>query len=142
MASSLFKSAWAMPVSGTRTANSINVRIMTRFISYPPFLPPLRWRIGRRGCFVFVLCAGLPWSRRIHEAARRTLTGGEMKLAVGILALLLVLAGLLAVPLIAHRAREWPDCISHVVIVRGRNGGPVECVCLDGTLSTCFDPGP
>jgi len=65
-----------------------------------------------------------------------------MKLAVGILALLLVLAGLLAVPLIAHRARAWPDCISHVVIVRGRNGGPVECVCLDGTLSTCFDPGP
>jgi len=47
-----------------------------------------------------------------------------MKLAVGILALLLVLAGLLAVPLIAHRARAWPDCISHVVIVRGRNGGP------------------
>ena len=87
-------------------------------------------------------CAGFPWSRRIHEAAPRTSRKGEMKLAIGILALLFVLAGLLAVPLIAHRARAWPNCNSHVVIVRGRGGGLVECVCLDGALSTCFDPGP
>jgi hypothetical protein len=77
MASSLFKSAWAMPVSGTRTANSINVRIMTRFISYPPFLPHLGWPIGRWSCFVFVRCAGFPWSRRIHEAAPRTSRRGR-----------------------------------------------------------------
>ncbi len=47
-----------------------------------------------------------------------------MRLAVGILALLLVVAVLLAAPLIAHRARPWPDCISHIVIVKGRDGGP------------------
>jgi len=63
-----------------------------------------------------------------------------MKLAVGMLVLLLVAAVLLAV-LVAHRA-SWPDCISRVVIVRGPAGGPVECVCFDGALSTCFDPGP
>ena len=66
----------------------------------------------------------------------------EMKLAVGILAFLFVLAGLLVVPLVAQRARPWPDCVSHIVTVRGPDGGPVECVCLDGALSTCFDPGP
>jgi hypothetical protein len=65
-----------------------------------------------------------------------------MRLAVGILALLLVVAVLLAAPLIAHRARPWPDCISHIVIVKGRDGGPIECVCIGGTLSTCFNPGP
>ena len=64
----------------------------------------------------------------------------EMKLAVGTLVLLLVAAVLLAV-LVAHRA-SWPDCISRVVIVRGPAGGPIECVCFDGALSTCFDPGP
>jgi len=63
-----------------------------------------------------------------------------MKLAGGILALLFVMAILLAV--IVHRARSWPDCISQVVIVKGPAGGPIECVCFGGTLSTCFDPGP
>jgi hypothetical protein len=65
-----------------------------------------------------------------------------MKLAVGILTLLLVIAVLLAVPLIAHRARPWPDCVGQVVIVKGPAGRPVECVCVEGTLSMCFDPGP
>jgi hypothetical protein len=46
------------------------------------------------------------------------------------------------VPLIAHRARPWPDCISHIVIVKGPHGRPVECVCVGGTVSSCFDPGP
>jgi hypothetical protein len=65
-----------------------------------------------------------------------------MKLAVGILALLFVIAVLLTLPLIAHRARPWPDCIGQIVIVKGPNGRPVECVCVGGTVSTCFDPGP
>ena len=65
-----------------------------------------------------------------------------MRLAVGILGLLLVVAVLLAVPLLAHRARPWPDCTSQVVIVTRPAGRPVECVCDGGTLSTCFDLGP
>ena len=68
MASSLFKSAWAIPVSGTRTANSISARIMTRFISYPSFLSPLRWRNRRRGCVAFVRTAG---RRGVVESMRR-----------------------------------------------------------------------
>jgi len=65
-----------------------------------------------------------------------------MRLAVGILGLLLVIAVLLGVPLLAHRARPWPDCINQVVIVTRPARRPVECVCDGGTLSTCFDPGP
>lgn len=34
------------------------------------------------------------------------------------------------------------DCTSSVVIARGPHGQPVECVCVGGTISTCFDPGP
>ena len=64
-----------------------------------------------------------------------------MKLAGGILALLFVMTVLLAV-LVAHRARPWPDCVSRLVIVKGAAGRPLECVCFDGSLSTCFDPGP
>jgi hypothetical protein len=66
----------------------------------------------------------------------------EMKLAGGILAFLFAAAVLFAVLLSANRARPWPDCISRVVIVKGPAGEPVECVCIGGTLSTCFDPGP
>jgi hypothetical protein len=66
----------------------------------------------------------------------------EMKLAIGILAVLLIVAALLAAPLIAHRAQPWPDCVSRIVVVKGPDGAPVECVCLQGTLSTCFNPGP
>lgn len=65
-----------------------------------------------------------------------------MRLAVGIVGLLLVVAVLLAVPLVARRGRPWPDCVSQVVIATGPAGRPVECVCDRGALATCFDPGP
>jgi hypothetical protein len=64
-----------------------------------------------------------------------------MKLAGGILTLLLVMAVLLTV-LIHHQPKQWPDCSRQVVIVKGPTDEPVECVCFAGTLSTCFDPGP
>jgi hypothetical protein len=38
--------------------------------------------------------------------------------------------------------RPPPDCASSVVIGRGPHGEPVECVCVAGAISTCFDPGP
>jgi hypothetical protein len=65
-----------------------------------------------------------------------------MKLAIGIVVMLLVIASLLAVPLIAHHEWASPDCASHIVMLKGPDGSPVECVCLDGALSTCFNPGP
>jgi hypothetical protein len=40
------------------------------------------------------------------------------------------------------RSRAVPGCTSSVVIGRGPHGEPVECVCVEGVISTCFDPGP
>jgi hypothetical protein len=52
---------------------------------------------------------------------------------------LLVLA--MSVP-VMWRPRPSPDCTSNVVIVRGPHGEQAECVCVGGTISTCFNPGP
>jgi hypothetical protein len=43
--------------------------------------------------------------------------------------------------LFMHAERGVP-CPDRVVILRGRGGAPVECVCVDGALATCFAPGP
>ena len=64
-----------------------------------------------------------------------------MKLAGGILTVLLAAAVLLAL-LIFGQARQSPTCGSQVAIVKGPAGQPLECVCFEGSLSTCFDPGP
>jgi hypothetical protein len=61
--------------------------------------------------------------------------------------LLWVLAGLalLGVVLgvqVMGRSRPSRDCASSVVIARGPHGEPVECVCVDGVIATCFHPGP
>ena len=58
------------------------------------------------------------------------------------LAVLVVLAGAFAGLVIVPRSRPPADCTSRVVIGKGLHGEPVECVCLEGRLSTCFDPGP
>jgi len=65
-----------------------------------------------------------------------------VKLLGWILAFLIAVGVLLAVPVIALRTRPWPDCTGRVLIVRGPHGQPLECVCIRGTLSTCFNPGP
>jgi hypothetical protein len=63
-----------------------------------------------------------------------------MKTFLSMLAVLLALSSLLAA------LSLWParsaDCASTVVIVRDVHGRPAECVCMSGTLATCFDPGP
>jgi hypothetical protein len=59
--------------------------------------------------------------------------------------LLLVLVGLavaLAGLVLTRGSQPAADCASRVMIVRGPHGEPVECVCIGGRLSTCFDPGP
>lgn len=65
-----------------------------------------------------------------------------MKLVASVLAVLFALGALLALPVIARRAPPASDCASHVAIVRGPHGEYRECVCIAGTLSTCFNPGP
>jgi hypothetical protein len=53
--------------------------------------------------------------------------------------------GLLVIALavgVAWRPAPSRDCTSSVIIGRGPHGEPVECVCVNGTVSTCFEPGP
>jgi len=58
-----------------------------------------------------------------------------------VLAGLAVLVVVLAVQVMG-RTRPSPGCTSSVVIGRGPQGEPIECVCVEGVISTCFDPGP
>ena len=58
------------------------------------------------------------------------------------LTVLLGLAGVLGGAFVVPRARPPADCTSRVVTGRGPRGEAVECVCLEGRLSTCFDSGP
>ena len=58
-----------------------------------------------------------------------------------------VLAGLVLLVLalavqVMGRTRPVPGCASSVVIGHGPLGEPVECVCMQGVVSICFDPGP
>lgn len=64
-----------------------------------------------------------------------------MKTFWWVLAGLAMLAVVLAVQVMG-RTRPSPGCTSSVVIARGPHGAPVECVCVNGVISTCFDPGP
>jgi hypothetical protein len=62
---------------------------------------------------------------------------------LGLLLLVLVVtAAALAGRVLARGTQPSADCTSRVVISRGPHGEPVECVCIGGRLSTCFDPGP
>ena len=66
-----------------------------------------------------------------------------MKLVAGILGVLVLLALVLALSVLGHRARRpWPDCTGRIEIVKRPNGRPLECVCVDRVIATCFAPGP
>jgi hypothetical protein len=54
----------------------------------------------------------------------------------------LVLLAMVLAAYVMARTRPSPDCTSSVVMGRGPHGEPVECVCVGGTISTCFGPGP
>lgn len=58
------------------------------------------------------------------------------------LATLVVLGLLIAMTLITRHEPRAPDCATRIVMLRGPHGEPLECVCVDGALSTCFNPGP
>jgi hypothetical protein len=65
-----------------------------------------------------------------------------MKAFVWILAVLLVLCVLLGVQVLTLAKHPGADCKGRVVIVRGPDGEPLECVCQTGVLAACFKPGP
>ena len=64
-----------------------------------------------------------------------------MKTFWWVLAGLALLVVVLAVQVMG-RTRPPRDCTSSVVIARGPHSQPVECVCVDGVIATCFNPGP
>jgi hypothetical protein len=64
-----------------------------------------------------------------------------MKQLGWILAILVVVAAALSLPFITHHTQPAPHCSNRVLILKGAHGEPLECVCVDGTLSTCFNPG-
>jgi hypothetical protein len=65
-----------------------------------------------------------------------------MKPLIWLMLALAVLAIVLAVPVMRRRTSSAPDCSGRVVILRKPSGEPVECVCIDGVLASCFNPGP
>jgi hypothetical protein len=54
----------------------------------------------------------------------------------------LVLLAMALAMQVMGRTRAVPGCTSSVVIGHRPRGEPVECVCVEGVISTCFDPGP
>ena len=65
-----------------------------------------------------------------------------MKPVAWILAFLMVLIVALAAPVIAWRKHPGRDCANQELTVKGPHGEELKCVCLGGTLSTCFTPEP
>jgi len=61
---------------------------------------------------------------------------------LGVLLLAIVVGLLIALSVLSLRSQRGVRCPDQVVIIRGRDAGPVECVCIDGRLATCFAPGP
>jgi hypothetical protein len=64
-----------------------------------------------------------------------------MKPLVWVLAGLVVLGLLVAAALTSRPSRRGVECASSVMIVRGRTGEPLECLCSEGILTACFTPG-
>ncbi len=60
---------------------------------------------------------------------------------LGALAIIIAVGLLATVALLPLRSPSGVECPASVVIVRGRGGAPLECVCVKGVLSTCFEPG-
>jgi len=57
-------------------------------------------------------------------------------------AIVVLLSIAAALWLLSARTQGGVQCPDRVVMLRGRGNEPIECVCLDGALATCFAPGP
>ena len=59
---------------------------------------------------------------------------------------ILMLVGVLAIVgtafQFAPRRVTEHTCPSRIVITKGKDGAPLECVCAGGVLASCFGPGP
>ena len=55
-----------------------------------------------------------------------------------VLAVILLAVAVFVLQLRGHGVAQCPD---RVVILRGRTGTPLECICIDGVLVSCFQPG-
>lgn len=93
------------------------------------------------------------WARNPRRALRRgTATsqpgmaadGSEsrLKLFGWTVGILLILGVLLGAWVLTLAGRPGPGCDGRVVIIRGPNGEPLECICQAGVLAACFNPGP
>jgi hypothetical protein len=58
-------------------------------------------------------------------------------IVVGLLVLVMSLAG----PVVARLAHPRADCSNRVLVVKGSQGEPLECVCIEGAMATCFKRG-
>jgi hypothetical protein len=57
-------------------------------------------------------------------------------------AVVVAVALLAVVAAMRQPARRPVPCSGRIVVMRAPRGEPLECVCVEGTLSTCFSPGP
>ena len=64
-----------------------------------------------------------------------------MKRLAWALAIIIAVGLLAAVSLLPLRSPTGVECPASVVIVRGRGAALLECVCANGVLSACFEPG-
>jgi len=64
-----------------------------------------------------------------------------MKLYAWLLAVLGLCAMTAAVFALTPHKLSSSDCGNQIVIMRGRDGAPMECVCLGGVVASCFEPG-
>lgn len=64
-----------------------------------------------------------------------------MKVYGWIVAFLAVLAMAGTAFVLAHND-PVPDCAGRVVMLKGPQGEPMECVCIRGVMASCFESGP
>ncbi len=65
-----------------------------------------------------------------------------MKHFIWTVALLAGLVFLLGAWFVAQGTHSPPDCPRRVYMITGRDGEPLECICAEGAMATCFKPGP
>lgn len=65
-----------------------------------------------------------------------------MKYLVWILLSLGILVVAASWLVVVPRHRPASECTGRIMIVPGLLGEPLECVCDEGRLATCFTPGP
>lgn len=82
---------------------------------------------------------------RVERRARWGREGGikrsqRLERRVFVVGVGLVLAMVAAV--LTWQLTRRAGCIGAVVVVKGPAGGPLECLCEQGRLGACFEPGP